>query len=111
MAGSNVRVSVEALATAINDYNGKKASFQQAYLQISNVVRQLSVNYKSDAANAFYAKFDEIYKNISQTETQMESAITKLTQVKEIYEELIALQKAAVNALETDFAATGNIFG
>ena len=105
------RVSAEALATTINEYNARKAEFQQAYLQISNVVRQLSVNWKSEAATQFYARFDEIYNNISQTETQMENAISKLTQVKDIYEALIALQQAAAQNLQIEVTVTGNIFG
>ena len=108
---ANVRVSAEALATAINDYNARKGEFQTAYLQISNVVRQLSVNYKSEAATAFYSKFDEIYNNMSQTETQMENAINKLTQVRDVYDALVALQQSLVSALQNDFAAAGNIFG
>ena len=108
---ANVRVSAEALATAINDYNARKGEFQTAYLQISNVVRQLSVNYKSEAATAFYSKFDEIYNNMSQTETQMENAINKLKSVKEVYEALADAQQSLVSALQTDFTAAGNIFG
>lgn len=111
MAGTGTRVTAEALATAIQNYESRKQEFENAYLKISNVVRQLSVNYKSEAGTAFYSKFDEIYNNISQTGEQMENAINKLKQVKDIYEALAALQQALIHALQTDFAAAGSIFG
>lgn len=111
MAGNGTRVTAEALATAIQNFEARKQEFQNAYLKISNIVRELSVNYKSEAATAFYGKFDSIYKNLSQTEVQMDSAINKLKQVKEVYEALAAMQEALVHALEVDFAAAGNIFG
>lgn len=111
MAGNGTRVTAEALATAIQNYESRKQEFQNAYLKISNVVRELSVNYKSESATAFYAKFDEIYKNLSQTEVQMDNAIDKLKKVKEVYEALTAMQQALVQALQTDFAAAGTIFG
>lgn len=111
MAANGTKVRAEALAAAIQNFESRKGEFQNAYLKISNIVRELSVNYKSEAATAFYQKFDDIYKNISQTEVQMENAINKLKQVKEIYDALFALQQALVNALKTDAAAGGNVFG
>ena len=48
---------------------------------------------------------------MSQTSAQMDNAINKLTKVKEVYEALTAMQQALVQALQTDFAAAGNIFG
>lgn len=110
MAGT-VRVEVEALVSAINDYKSRNQAFQIAYLQISNVVRTLSVNYKSEAATVFYNKFNEIYKNLSQVTDRMDGAIDKLNQVKEVYETQMATQQSLVGSLETDFAAAGNIFG
>lgn len=111
MASNGTRVTAEALATAIQNYEARNQEFQNAYLKISNIVRQLSVNYKSEAATAFYNKFNDIYNNLSQTESRMEDATNKLKQVKEVYEALTAMQEALVRALETDFAAAGNIFG
>ena len=35
MAGEEVRVSIEAVTQAINDYKAKKQAMQIAYLQIS----------------------------------------------------------------------------
>lgn len=110
MAGNGTRVTAEALATAIQNFESRKNEFQIAYLKISNIVRELSVNYKSEAATAFYQKFDDIYKNLSQTEVQMDNAINKLKKVKEIYDALVALQQALVNALQNDASAPGNIF-
>lgn len=111
MAASGTRVTAEALATTIQKYESHKQEFANAYLKISNIVRELSVNYKSEAATAFYNKFNDIYNNLSQTESRMDDAVGKLKQVKQVYEALTAMQEALVRALETDFAAVGNIFG
>lgn len=110
MAGKTV-YEAEAMLATITNFEQRKQAFETDYLKISNFVRELSVNYKSDAATVFYQKFDAIYKNLSQTETQMESAINKLKKVQEIYQLLTDEQKALVDALETDAPAAGNIFG
>lgn len=111
MAGNGTRVTAEALATAIQNYEARKQEFEDSYQGIKSIVETLSGNYKSEAATAYYNKFNEIYQNMSQTSAQMENAINKLKKVKEVYEALTAMQQALVNALQTDFAAAGNIFG
>ena len=111
MAGNGTRVTAEALATAIQNYEARKQEFANAYTNINKAVQNLSSNYKSEAATSFYGKFFQIYANLEKTGEQMENAINKLKQVKEVYEALAALQQSLVNALETDFSAAGNIFG
>lgn len=111
MASNGTRVTAEALATAIQNYESRNQEFHNAYNKIFNIVDNLKTNYKSEAATVFYDKFETIKNNLSQTENQMTVAINKLKQIKEIYEALTAMQQALVNALENTFAALGNIFG
>ena len=112
MAGNgSTRVTAEAMAAAIQNFETRNSEFQNAYLRISNVVRELGVNYKSEAATVFYNKFNDLYSNLSKTENEMEAAIKELKDVKEVYDALTAAQKAIVDALENTFNALGNIFG
>ena len=111
MAGNGTRVTAEALAQAIQNYETRKQEFEDQYQNIHNIVETLSQNYQSEAATAYYNKFGEIYTNLSQISTQMENAINKLKKVKEVYEALAALQQALVQGLQTDFASAGSIFG
>ena len=51
MAGSGTRVTAEALATAIQNYEARKQEFTSAYTNINKVVQTLSSNYKSENAD------------------------------------------------------------
>lgn len=106
-----MKYTAEAVAQAINEYENKKDAFTMAHLQISSAVSSLMGNYKSDAANKFYSKFGDIYNNLKQVDVQMESAIGKLKEVEQITNALIASQVSAASSIETDAAASGNIFG
>ena len=112
MAGNGqVRVTAEALAKAITDYEGKKGEFEQEYQAIKSIVDELFTNYKSEAATAFHQKFDTIYGNMSQTSQQMENAINKLKKVSEIFQAFVTIQEGLVNGLVTEAQVTGSIFG
>lgn len=112
MAGNGqVKVTAEALAKAISDYEGKKGEFEQQYQAIKNIVDELFNNYKSEAATAFHEKFEAIYGNMSQTSAQMENAIDKLKKVNEIFQAFIAIQQGLVSGIITEAQVTGNIFG
>lgn len=100
MAGEEVRVSIEALNQAINDYKAKKQSMQIAYLQISNTMRELSNSWKGASSQKFAEQFDQMYKNLQQTETQMDNATHKLEQARDAYEEVENQTKTLLNSVE-----------
>ena len=104
MAGEEVRVSIDALNQAINDYKTKKQTMQIAYLQISNTMRELSNTWKGASSTKFAEQFDQMYKNLQQTEVQMDSATNKLEQAKNAYEEVEAQAKSMLNAVEESAA-------
>lgn len=88
MANSEeIRVSIEALNSAIKDFQGKRDSMENSYLKISNVVRELNTTWRGSSANKFSDQFNELYKNLSQTREQMDNAISKLEQARNIYQE------------------------
>ncbi|MBR0463333.1 MAG: WXG100 family type VII secretion target [Clostridia bacterium] len=100
MAGEEVRVSIEALNQAINDYKAKKQAMQIAYLQISNTMRELSTTWKGTSSQKFAEQFDQLYKNLQQTETQMDNATSKLEQARDAYEEVDAQAKSLMQSVE-----------
>ena len=62
------QVSGEELRSTVAKYNTQKAQLQTAYLQMSNAVRTVDGSWNGDASEAFKAQFDQLYKNIEQTE-------------------------------------------
>ena len=99
MATSETRVSIEALTSAINDYKAKKQAMQVAYLQISNAIRQLGASWTGKSADKFAQQFEQLYKNLSQTEQQMDNATKKLEQARAAYEEVENQAKSVLNAV------------
>lgn len=112
MAGNGqVRVTAEALAKAITDYEARKGEFEEQYQAIKSIVDELFNNYKSEAATAFHDKFETIYSNMSQTSAQMDNAIGKLKKVSDIFQAFVTIQQGLVSGLVTEAQVTGNIFG
>ncbi len=84
---SETRVSIEALNSAIQNYKTKKDAMKMAYLQISNVIRELSTTWKGASSVKFTDQFDTLYKNLEKTEEQMDSATRKLEQARDLYQQ------------------------
>ena len=100
MSGSITRVSIEALNKAISDYNARKQEMQVAYLQISNTVRQLNVTWTGSSSKKFADQFDQLYKNLEQTEQQMDSATKKLEQARDLYQQAETEAKSLLQQAE-----------
>ena len=100
MAGSITRVSIEALNKAISDYNARKQEMQVAYLQISNTVRQLNVTWTGSSSKKFADQFDQLYKNLEQTEQQMDAATKKLEQARDLYQQAETEAKSLLQQAE-----------
>ncbi len=83
-----IHVSTEELRTAVSKYNTLKGQLQMAYLQMSNAVRSVDSSWNGDASEAFKAQFDQLYKNIEQTEANVQDAVDELTRTAEIYDEI-----------------------
>lgn len=99
MANEMTRVSIPALEDAIRNFEMKKNSLEIAYLKISNEVRELGGTWKGESSNKFEAQFDEMYKNLKQTEERMDGAIAKLRTAMQVYQEVEDANRAAADAL------------
>lgn len=80
-----ITVSEEEFRNAAQKYNTQKTQLQTAYLQMSNAVRQLDGSYNGDASEAFKAQFEQLYKNIEQTEAKVQDAVDELNKAAEIF--------------------------
>ncbi len=103
---SEIRVSVEALNAAIQNYKTKKDAMKMAYLQISNVVRELGSTWKGASASKFADQFDALYKNLQQTEEQMDSATQKLEKARDIYQQTEEAARTAMSNVEEGTSPT-----
>lgn len=83
-----IHVSTEQLRDAVSKYNTCKGQLQTAYLQMSNAVRVVDGTWNGDASEAFKAQFDQMYKNIEQTEAKVQDAVDELTRAAELYDEI-----------------------
>ena len=82
-----IRVSTAELRTAVEKYNNVKGQIQNAYLQMSNAVREVDVSWNGAASEAYKNQFDLLYKNIEQTELKVQDAVDELLKTAEIYDE------------------------
>lgn len=86
----NLVMTEEAFATAIASFETRKTELQNAYLKISNEVRQLGTTYKGAAAEAFQSQFETLYNNLQTTEGSMDAIVSTLKQTKGIYEQYVS---------------------
>ncbi|MBQ8088419.1 MAG: WXG100 family type VII secretion target [Clostridia bacterium] len=109
MADSTTRVSIPALQDAISTYQQKRDALKMAYMSINDEVTKAHSTWTGDAANKFVEQFAQMYRNLSETDVQMEGAITKLNKVMEEYE---AVESRARSLMESaQEGTTPTVFG
>lgn len=82
-----VVVAESDLQDAINTYNKCKNDFQNAYLQMSNAVRQADTIWHGQASETFKDKFNQMYNNIVYTEDEVQASVDLLNKALEVYAE------------------------
>ena len=95
-----IHVSTDQLREAVSKYNTCKGQLQTAYLQMSNAVRTVDSSWNGDASEAFKAQFDQMYKNIEQTEAKVQDAVDEMTKAAEIYDEIEQMNQTTFANLE-----------
>ena len=95
-----IHVSSDELRNAVTKYNTQKAQLQTAYLQMSNAVRQVDGSWNGDASEAFKAQFEQMYKNIEQTEAKVQDAVDEMTKAAEIFDEVEQENQTAFQNLD-----------
>lgn len=102
----NLRMSEEALQTAITTFETKKMALENSYLKISNEVRTLDGTWHGEASEKFKTQFDALYKNLQQNETVMTNVISNLKSALSIYQEQENVITQTFNAMEEGTAYT-----
>lgn len=94
------RVEIAALEAAIMNYEAKKQSMENAYLHISNDVRELGSSWTGVSSQTFQDRFDALYRNLKTTEERVDEGIKVLRGVITTYEETEANATAGIEGLE-----------
>lgn len=96
----NLRMSEEALQTAITTFETRKMALENSYLKISNEVRTLDGTWHGEASEKFKTQFDALYRNLKQNETVMSNVISNLKSALSIYQEQENVITQTFNAME-----------
>lgn len=94
------RLDVAAVEAAIANYESKKMSMENAYLQISNDVRELGASWTGASSQTFQDRFNDLYKNLKSTEERVDEGIKVLKSVIATYEETEANATAGIEGLD-----------
>ena len=100
MAADVLKVTPEELRNTANQFKSNLQKMQTAYLQMSDAVRNLDTSWNGDASEQFKIQFDNMYKNLSQTEDKMNDAVDELTKAAGIYEQVENSNKSQMASLD-----------
>ena len=81
-----IHVDTGAMRSAAVKFKSCQQEMENAYLTMSNAVRELDSTWNGEASEAFKNQFNDLYKNIEQTEAKVEDAATEITQAAELYD-------------------------
>jgi len=96
-----IKVSTEELISAVNKYSTQKTQLQNAYLLMYRNIHGLDGVYVGDASEALKQQFEQMYKNIEQTEAKVQDSIDELTKTADIVNEVEAGLQSAFSSLDT----------
>lgn len=96
-----IKVSTDELISAVNKYSTQKTQLQNAYLLMYRNIHGLDGVYIGDASEALKQQFEQMYKNIEQTETKVQDAIEELTKTADIINEVESGLQSAFGGLDT----------
>jgi len=100
MAADVLKVTPEELRNTATQFKSNLQKMQTAYLQMSDAVRNLDTSWNGDASEQFKIQFDNMYKNLSQTEDKMNDAVDELTKAAGIYEQVENSNKSQMASLD-----------
>lgn len=96
----NLMMDKEEMESAINAFEMRKVSLENAYLKVSNAVRVLDGTWHGASSEKFKSQFDELYKNLAQCETVMSNVISKVKTALQTYEGKEADVTSKIQGLE-----------
>ena len=84
-AAVRILVEIQVIANTYGIYKAKKTEHMACFVKMNQVVQGLRGVWSGDAANTFYQKFNEFYKNIKLSEDKMQDAIDELTRSSDVF--------------------------
>lgn len=96
-----IKVSPEEMRAAVSTFKSRQTELQTAYLNMSNAVRAVDATWNGEASESFKNQFNEMYKNIEQTETKVQDAIDEVSKAAAIFEETEKKLESTIGALDT----------
>lgn len=102
MPSNETRVQVEALNSAISNFNNKKMSMENAYLKIYQAVGELGDTWIGASYTSFDTRFNEMYAKLKTISEQMDKSVDKIRTAISEYENAEDTAEAAINSLADD---------
>ena len=96
-----LRVTPEEMQSTATQLQSYSSQMENAYLKMSNVVRELDGTWNGDASEAFKNQFNTFYANISKTEVAMADAVTELNKIAQAVLDAEGSLSAAAKSIET----------
>lgn len=96
----NLRISEDALRTAISNYETKRTELENVCLKISNEVRVLDGTWHGEASEKFKSQFDDMYSKLKQSDTSMANIVSKLKQALDTYQKVETEIQNMINQAE-----------
>lgn len=95
-----IKVDIGTMIDTTAKFKNCQQQLKNAYLTMSNAVREVDSIWNGEASETFKSQFDSMYKNLEQTEAKVKDAIDEVTKAAEIYEEVEKLVAQMAGALD-----------
>lgn len=96
-----IKVSTQELINAVSNFKTQQMQLQNAYLLMYRNIHGLDGKYVGDASEALKDQFEQMYKNIEQTEAKVQDAVDELQKTADIVDEVEANLQSAFRGLDT----------
>jgi len=99
-AAVRILVEIQIIVNTYGTYKSKKTEHMACFVKMCQVVQSLRSVWTGEAANTFYQKFDEFYRNIKLSEEKMQDAIDELTRSSDVFAQAERDVKNLANGLQ-----------
>lgn len=100
MAGSTMRMNVEAVQAAMSNYDARKNEFQDVVNTIKTTLFDLEGTWTGAAEQAYENQARQLLQNMNTILNAIEGAKGKLQVAINAYEAVESAQKAAIDAVD-----------
>ena len=95
-----IHVDTGAMRSAAVKFKSCQQEMENAYLTMSNAVRELDSTWNGEASEAFKNQFNDLCKNIEQTEAKVNDAVDETLKAADLYDEVEASLESTFGGLD-----------